>query len=232
MELIYKGWDTLPIAKYKEIARLTAKAVEEMEALSVDAPNYHEQRADIQLNLDLDIVATLYGSTREEIEALKCQEVADLCTATQWINEPMPEQSIPKVLRLGGFEYAVVVDMEKFSFGQYLDWQTLQANAFDNIPQLMACLLIPKGKSYGKGYDLGEVVRDINELMPFALAHSLFRFFAKAQRASVRGSLRSMIKAKTKEMKRATTATERGRLATEIEALRRFISLGLRLPPK
>ncbi len=228
MELLHKGWDTLPIAKYKEIARLT----EEMEALA-DAPNCHEQRADILLNLDLDIVAILCGSTREEIEGLKCQEVADLCTATQWINEPIPEQSIPKVLRLGGFEYAVVVDMEKFTFGQYLDWQTLQANAFENIPQLMACLLIPKGKSYGKGYDLGEVVRDINELMPFALAHSLFRFFAKAQRASVRGSLRSMMKQKTKERERlATTAIERERLATEIEALRRFISLGLKLPPK
>ena len=87
MELLFDGWETLPIAKYQEIARLTERATKELEALDKEANDYNTQRGDALLNLDLDIVASLYGITRQELEDMPYTEVMEMSEATRWINE-------------------------------------------------------------------------------------------------------------------------------------------------
>lgn len=225
MEILYNGWDALPIAKYQEIARLTERATKELEALDKEANDYNTQRGDTLLNLDLDIVASLYGITRQELEDMPYTEVMEMSEATRWINE-MPNVDVPNIVTIGDKHYKVVTDMATFTFGQYLDWQTLQADAFNNTAQLMACLLIPEGKSYAKDYNIADTINDISNLMPFALAQSVFRFFAKAQRASAVSVLRSMM---VERMKKIITAKkrERAHLMKEVRALRRIILHGL-----
>lgn len=225
MELLFDGWETLPIAKYQEIARLTERATKELEALDKEANDYNTQRGDALLNLDLDIVALLYGITRQELEDMPYTEVMEMSEATRWINE-MPNVDVPNIVTIGDARYQVVTDMATFTFGQYLDWQTLQADAFNNTAQLMACLLIPEGKTYAKGYNIADTIKDIKCLMPFALAQAVFRFFAKAQRASAVSVLRSMM---VERMKKMITAKkrERAHLMKEVRALRRIILHGL-----
>lgn len=225
MELLFDGWETLPIAKYQEIARLTENAGKELEKLDKEDVDYSTKRGDILLSLDLDVVAALYGTTREALEGMPYPEVAEMCAATQWVNK-MPEVEVPDIIEIGGTRYTIVTDMSAFTFGQYLDWQTLQADAFNNTAQLMACLLIPEGKSYAKDYNIADTINDISNLMPFALAQSVFRFFAKAQRASAVSVLRSMM---VERMKKMITAKkrERAHLMKEVRALRRIILHGL-----
>lgn len=230
MELIHKGWATLPIKEYQAIAELSRKASEEMAQISKDSADYNQRRGEILLDLDIDIMARLYNVTRDEILDLSYEEVAEMSAAVAWVNDPVPTTSTPDEITISGVRYKVAVDMSKFTFGQYLDYQMYQADAFANAAQLMACLLIPLGKTYGKGYDLGQTAADIAEHMPFATAHSLLRFFAKAQRASARSSLRSMMKEKRKQMRRATSTEERERLRKEIKALRLYTLLGCHLP--
>lgn len=225
MELLFDGWETLPIAKYQEIARLTERSTKELEALDKEANDYNTQRGDALLNLDLDIVASLYGITRQELEDMPYTEVMEMCEATRWINE-LPEVDVPNIVTIGDARYQVVTDMATFTFGQYLDWQTLQADAFNNTAQLMACLLIPEGKTYAKGYNIADTIKDIQCLMPFALAQAVFRFFANAQRASAKSVLRSMM---VDKMKKMITAKKREResLMQEVRALRKIILHGL-----
>lgn len=225
MEILYNGWDALPIAKYQEIARLTERATKEIEELNKEDDGYNTQRGDILLSLDLDIVALLYGITREELENMPYTEVMEMCEGTQWINE-LPNVDVPNIVTIGNKHYKVVTDMATFTFGQYLDWQTLQADAFNNTAQLMACLLIPEGKSYANGYNIADTINDISNFMPFALAQSVFRFFAKAQRASAVSVLRSMM---VDKMKKMITAKKREResLMREVKALRKIILHGL-----
>lgn len=225
MKLLFDGWGTLPIAKYQEIARLTDNASKELEKLDKEDVDYSAKRGDILLSLDLDVVAALYGTTREALEGMPYPEVAEMCAATQWVNK-MPEVEVPDIIEIGGTRYTIVTDMSAFTFGQYLDWQTLQADAFNNTAQLMACLLIPEGKTYAKGYNIADTIKDIQYLMPFALAQAVFRFFANAQRASAKSVLRSMM---IQKMKKAITAKryERQSLMREIRALRRIILHGL-----
>ena len=230
MELRHKGWATLPIKEYQAIAELSRKASEELAQISEDSADYNQRRGEILLDLDIDIMARLYNVTRDEILDLSYEEVAEMSAAVAWVNDPVPTISTPDEITISGVRYKVVVDMSKFTFGQYLDYQIYQADAFANAAQLMACLLIPLGKTYGKGYDLGQTAVDIAEHMPFATAHSLLCFFAKAQRASVRSSLRSMTKEKRKQMRRATSTQERERLRKEIKALRLYTSHGCHLP--
>lgn len=176
MELKYKNWDDITVARYRELAKIGGGFSD-----------------DEVIDASLDTLAFLCGVTREDIEQLRRDEFTRLMQEAQWL-KVIEEEVIDEDIIINGKSYDLITDMSEFIVTQYIDWNTLIVDPVANLSRLLACILIPHGKSYGKGYNVEDVVKDIEERMPFIKAYSVLRFFAEAQRASFADTLRLLLK--------------------------------------
>lgn len=176
MELKYKSWDDITVKRYRDI-------------LAIDGDINTEEGV---ISTSIDTLAYLCGVSSEEVENLPIDEFTTLMAKAQFLRT-IEESIIDEEIVINGMPYVLVTDMSQFIVSQYIDWQTLSIDPKNNLARLMGCILLPKGcDTYGKGYNLAKVVKDIDEHLPFLKAYSILRFFDAAQRHSACESLRLM----------------------------------------
>lgn len=99
----------------------------------------------------------------------------------------MQKQPIPRApsekLTLNGTEYKVGLYPQKWTAGQWLDYNAVLSQempAGDNrkIAMIIACFAVPMGHEYGDGYDFDSVVDEIYKYMPITVALGYASFFA------------------------------------------------------
>ena len=159
LELKYKDWDNLNIAKYQQLIKISNEGV------------------DI-IDKEISIVALLCDCTEDDILNLPIPEYQQLRKQAQWIaNKPDVKPFAPKTVKLNN-EYDVYYDVSKLTTAQYIDYQNyLKLNDLDKyLPYILAVFLVPKGKQYGD-VPVEDVVKDINENLSVKLALSMCFFF-------------------------------------------------------
>lgn len=85
-------------------------------------------------------------------------------------------------LTINNSKYKIETDLQKFTVAQYIDFQTFfpKKNSKENyIGNILSCFIIPKGHKYNDGYDIAELINEINNTVDILTANEIIFFFLK-----------------------------------------------------
>lgn len=160
IQVKYKEWSSVSIDLYKKIAEAQAENVDEM-------------------TKEVIILSLLCECSEDDIWNLNINQVNELRSQLQFLSKLDFKKDVNyKSLKVGDVECDITTDLNKFSYGQYVDFQTYFPQD-DNIANLLSTILIPKGKKYNDGYDIGEFTNSIKKNVDIVTANSICFFFLK-----------------------------------------------------
>lgn len=175
-----KTWDDITINLYRQIGEICT-----------------DNETD-DVTKDVELIGLLFGIDEKEIWDMAVEEVAQYKGAMNFLTTPVGKtpRKIDKV-NIRDTVYEVCTDLQKFTYSQFVDFQSYWAKGDDNITDVMSVLLVPEGHKYGSGYDIKQLKKDIDENMSIATATSVAAFFLTSLVKSLEHSLRYLEK-KTK----------------------------------
>lgn len=164
------------ILNYKDLS--INKYLEIKEILSSDVEEYDKK---------VSLVAVLNDMTEDEVLELPAKKFHIYLQGTAFLFNEI-ERKIPKdSYVLGGRKYELVLDMDRITAGQYIDYNTFLKS--DDIIGLLSVVLIPKGKKYGD-YDMKAVHRDIGEYLSIEEGSNIADFFFQLSRSLMTSTVR------------------------------------------
>lgn len=176
-----------------------------------------------EIDKQVQIVAILADMTEAEVLSLPLSDYSAMAAKLGFLGTlcaPADVDGSP--ITAGEFTLIPVRDFTKINTAQYVDFQTLVKDYPSTIPQLLSCFLVPEGKQYNEGYDIGAVQEAVLSL-PLATAIGLTAFFFSSFSASIRDTLGSL-ELKTKDPK---TRAEIVKIEMRAETVLRGIGAGL-----
>lgn len=172
MKLKYTKWDDVSLGLYKKLA-----------AISGDNSLSEEEK-------NVEMAALLCDCEPEDIWNMDMADAKALFGQMTWINDFKPDFKKPekKTYVLNGIEYKVTLDINEMSVAGYVDFQNYYGEGIEskNMAEILSCFLIPKGHKYNEGYDVAQVIDDINNYLPFVEAQRICFFFLRKQADSLR----------------------------------------------
>ena len=181
MELKYKSWDDITIAKYYEL-----------EEISNDSSSEGEDK-------NMEIIACLCDVTPVDIARLPFLEYQSLKGDLKFLGQfSFDTKHDLKEIVIGERKYKVCRDFSKFSTAQYLDFQSLYTknDLKQYYGQILATFLLPttvlfpdEYKEYNTGYDVVEEAKYIYNNLDICRANQLMYFFVKRWVSLMRGIL-------------------------------------------
>jgi hypothetical protein len=166
---IIDNYDRLSVGKYQQLA-------------AIDTGDDIER--------SVQTLEILTGLGRDDLLSLPVDGYTELTRHAQFLNSaPALRPSVSSFIAKDGTELRVQSDPSKMTAGQYIDYQQLIGEAGDHIVEVLSVFLIPKGKRYMDGYDIGDVQRIIRDEMPVSVAMGMLGSFLYRLGRSLRASL-------------------------------------------
>ena len=171
MQIKYNSWDTLPIKVYKEIC----------DVMKAEDLSDTERR--------MAICALLYDIDEDKLWNMDVPEAQMMLSTIDWVFTPREAKDRKSSIRnynLNGSDYKIEVDVNKMTVAQYVDFQTITASGInvDNLTRALSIFFVPKGKKYNDGYDIAEVINNL-ESLPYAVAEDVCFFFIRQSEISI-----------------------------------------------
>lgn len=188
MKLKYKNWNDISVSLFNKLIT-ELKSIEIVGDDLIDALNYN-----------VIILSLLCDVSEDEVLALTPQKFKKLVSETDFIHE-IPKVEIKDSYIINGKKYNVFRNIGKMNMSQYIDFQTLYEHRDEKFAEMLAVFLIPEGKEYGIGYDIAEVVNEINNHFLIVDGRSIMFFFALSYQALAKTTLTYSIKKMKKKMK-------------------------------
>lgn len=210
MELKYKNWNDITIGVYNKLNKLLK--FEPTDDVVMD-----------ELNLTIQILSVLCDVDEDVIGDLTRSEFAELAAQSAFLQE-LPKVKIKDEYWINDKLYQVQFNVQDMTMAQYIDYQTFIKEQDKYMSNILACFLIPKGKKYGDGYNLQEVVNDIENYFSIVDAHSVCFFFTLLFQSLTKVMLTYLVKKMKKGMKKMTQE-EKEKTQEAIDHLNKVISL-------
>ena len=182
-----KNYSELPINRYLEIKDLINDDCE-------------------PLDLQVKLVSILDGRSEEDVLNMNINDYHALVQQTNFLMElPKPSKNVPNKLTINGKKYSIQKDVSKFTTAQYIDYQTFTTRDDREklLPYILCCFIVPDGKRYNDGYDIGEVANEIGGYLSTQDAVNVCFFFQKKYLSLLNDTL-IYLDWKTRKMKRKT----------------------------
>ena len=191
------------------------------------------ENATDDLSTQVALLAVLNECTEDDLLDMPLDEFKRKLADLNFLSQPLnPKPQCPKTITIGKEVFESVRDVKQFTAGQYIDYQNLikSEDFYSIIPNLLACFFIPKGKDYGKDYDIMEVAEKIKKNISIGFALDVCFFFQLQSIRSINRTLDYLVlmtkmqifKAKNKETKKKL------KMALEkMQALRDSFNVGL-----
>ena len=216
MGAIKKGWRDVTINEYFELKERLDEAA--------DAPEY--EKAVIR-------VAFVSGMEEDDVWNLSVTEFNRYQVESLWMDEFNIGESVKfKTVTIDGVAYSVDTNLQAFTVAQYIDFQTFYGKRKSDekvLGNILACFLVPKGNTYGEGYDIKDVVDSINEHLDIMTANEIVFFFLRQYLVSMR-AIANYFGWMMKRLSRRVKDTEKlERLERVWEEMKRTTLDGLRL---
>ena len=122
----------------------------------------------------------------------------------KFLQKEMPKMKVKDHYNLNGNIYYLHKSLSEFKMGQYIDYERIMKSGkgIDVYADFIALFLTPdKDDSYGDGYDVATVIKEIRQYMSIADACSIAAFFLRLSKAYTVASLWSSMQKATKAMK-------------------------------
>lgn len=147
-----------------------------------------------EIEVQVQMLSILNDCDEDAVLDLPLPEYRKLVSEMSFLmEEPVVGKRPPKELTINGKKYTVLKDAREMTAGQYIDYQNYIGDvtvAEKNLPLLLSCFVIPKGKKYGS-YDLEEAVADIR-CMPIETVLTLAGFFFRQSQNLINNMLTSL----------------------------------------
>lgn len=154
------NYNKLPLGKYIDIISLC------------------EDEGYTPIDRNTAIIAILMDKTAEEVAKMPLFEYKAASAALDFLELPVePTKHLAHVYKVGGFELKPTIDLRKFTASQYIDFQAFSEAGDARLPELLSCLMVPKGCTYNDGYDIAEVHEAIRNGLSTTDAFTLSAFF-------------------------------------------------------
>ena len=158
---------------------------------------YQEIRQIIQddggeLNIQARILACLNDTDLDSILNLSLSKYNELVVKSSFLlDKPKLDGRIPHRLNINGRECEVTTNVKKLTAAQYIDYQTWtsQEDQDKYLANVLACFVVPKGFTYGDGYDVGEIAEWLGEHLSILDALNICFFFRKKYLESIKLTL-------------------------------------------
>lgn len=144
---------------------------------------------------DIKIISILSFEDENKIWDMDITVVRDLIAQSAWINSfDMDTKAKYKKLVLAEQQYTIDTNLEHFTTAQYIDFQTFWAkkDMKNYMHNILACFIIPKGKKYGKDYDVSETANIIRKNLDIQSAQEIL-FFSQHKYLNLIRALRTYL---------------------------------------
>lgn len=190
---IKKSWKDVTIDEYFDLCeRLSDDALTDYEKIIIK-------------------IAFITGKREEDIWNLNWDEFRTLQVEALWMDEFKLKENVNfKTIEINGEKYSIDTNLQNFTVAQYIDFQTFFPKRKTNeriIGNILACFIVPKGKKYAEGYNIQELVENINSNLDIMTANEIMFFFLKQYLISIRATanyfnwILKRMKRKTKDQK-------------------------------
>lgn len=161
LELKYTNWSQLPIGTY-----MKCKAIEKDDSLD-------------EIEKNVKLLALFSDIDENDIWESSLDEINVLVNKLGSMELPKASKTVLKSINIDGVTYTVSQDLTKFTYAQFVDFQTYVKMGDDYTANMLACFIIPKGKKYNVDYDALEVAKIFNEKLSIVTANSCLVFFSQ-----------------------------------------------------
>lgn len=174
LNIIKKSWKDVTIDEYFDLCeRLSDDTLTDYEKIIIK-------------------IAFITGKNEDEIWNLNWSDFRSLQVETLWMDEFQLKENVKfKSIEINGEKYSIDTNLQNFTVAQYIDFQTFFPKRKTNkriIGNILACFIIPKGKKYAEGYNIQELVENINSNLDIMTANEIMFFFLKQYLISIRAT--------------------------------------------
>ena len=165
LELKYKSWKDVTIDTYFELRSGLKKM-------------YEDNASQNEINMYL--ISFLCDVSIEEVYKSKISELNKVSEEIKWVTEKIKRSIVPTTIKINGEKYDIRTNMTKCNVAQYIDFNEYSKNMELFYRNLLACIVIPKGKEYNEGYDAVELAEKLGRTLDIQTAESIYLSFAIA----------------------------------------------------
>lgn len=154
------------------------------------------ENATDDLSTEVSLLAVMNECTEDDLLDLPIEEFKRKLVDLNFLSQPLnPKPQCPKTITIGKEVFESVRDIKQFTAGQYIDYQNLikSEDFYSIIPNLLACFFIPKGKNYGRDYDIMDVAEKIKKNISIGFALDVCFFFQMQSIRSINSMLDSLV---------------------------------------
>lgn len=182
------------------------------------------ENATDNISAQVALLSVLNECTEDELLDMPIAEYKRKVGELSFLSEPLtPNPNCPKSITIDKEVYESVRDIKKFTAGQYIDYETLISSDdfYSVLPNILACFFIPKGKDYGKDYDLMEVAEKIKNNVSIGFALDVCFFFRQQSIRSISNMLDYLVLTVKIQMFKSGKET-RKKLRTALEKIQQL----------
>lgn len=192
---IKNSWDSLSWKEYEQLEQI----------LNTDIP------ADFKT---VHVIALLSGLTVEEIERIPVNQFNKILPALEFLQTEPETHYHQFEYTINGRDYDFKGKLQEITTAQYIDYRAYINEDQKDIVKLMSVFLIPKGHEYNDGYDMEQVINDINDMCWLDLRAAAF--FFRIQLAAYILILKSSLEKTLKATKKNKTPQEKKQIQKDI----------------
>ena len=181
------------------------------------------ENATDDLSTEVSLLAVLNECTEDDLLDMPLDEFKRKLADLNFLSQPLnPKPQCPKTITIGKEVFESVRDVKQFTAGQYIDYQNLikSEDFYSIIPNLLACFFIPKGKDYGKDYDIMEVAEKIKKNISIGFALDVCFFFQMQSIRSINSTLDYLALMTKMQIFKAKDKETKTKLKTAVEKIR------------
>lgn len=168
------NWKDLSIKKYNQI-------------LNVD-----ENLTPIEK--DIEYISILSDTPTSELYMKSIEELNELRGELSFLEQKYVTSNSPiKKIQLNDWHLNVTQNINKMSVSQYVDFNMNLQEEKMNTAMMLACFLIPEGKRYNDGYDMVQLISDIEEHVNMQLANDLAFFLLRKSQRLIKVKVESLL---------------------------------------
>ena len=175
---------------------------------------------DFQLAREVEIMKIVSGNP--DIDTLSLPEFKQLVSKVTFINQPIPETLYPpKSFTTPNFKYIIKPDLTKLTTAQYIDYINYIKNSegIEDLAKILSVFFIPKGFEYNEGYEINEVIEDIENNVDIVTASSVASFFELQSQTCIKALKDYSLKVMKKAMKKQNEPMKKAELKKKIQEM-------------
>lgn len=140
---------------------------------------YLEIQDALTIEDEFDKLTALYRIVfNKDLTKVPLTELNNESEKLMFIGEPLPKPKEVKKFSVNGHDYKVSYSLDNFSTGQYIDF--IEFAKQNNMPRALATIILPADKkNYGEGYDVDDIVDDINNISVVLMGNLFFSFLKR-----------------------------------------------------